>query len=91
MPRRSKTKPRPKRSTALASANSSEAVEATKFRLVGAACMYGAGYALLNKCPDLGGYECFRRTIDEAAASLKLAARAYYTAVCEPPNNGGER
>jgi len=65
----------------------SAAVETARRRLVGAACMYGAGYALLAKCPELGNYECFRRTMDEAGDTLKATARAYYSAVCEPPND----
>lgn len=67
-------------------ANGSAAVEAAKFRLVGAACMYGAGRAMLAKCAELGNYECFRKTMDDASEQLKAAARDYYAVVCEPPN-----
>lgn len=81
-----KSKKRQPRKRLRAAPGSATAIEDARTRLVGAACIYGAGYHLLSKHPQLGEAECFRAVMDESASLLKAAARSYYATIGESPN-----
>lgn len=81
-----KCKKRQPRKRLRAAPGSATAIDNARGRLVGAACIYGAGYHLLSKHPQLGEADCFRAVMDDSAALLKAAARSYYATVRESPN-----